>query len=396
MSPRRIVFAFTSFALVACGSSAAPREDSVPDAQAPDAGVEDASADDGGGSDAGPAVARVVAVSRAGQVASLDATEPFTVHANKDLGDPIGTLRCAGTMCITTHPSSGTLRILDALDLHVRGTLALGRKTPRDVALLDAHTALVSIAESASLVIFDPSTAAVTGSVDLSALADADGVPDAQELAHCGRRAFVQLARIDHTLPSPASDHPVLAVVDLDRKDDERVVDADPSMPGTQGVALANRPDFDMPTDCAAGTLAVSEPRPLMMGGSAFEQVDLKTLVATPLALDTGAEGGGFEPVDAEHHWMITHTEFGPGPSSHLEWVVPGSSSTYNTFAPEHIDDLALDRATGLIWFPDGCDPVPYPLCDAGLVPFHVLTAERATAAAVKVGFPPIEVEVAR
>lgn len=380
----------------------------VPDTGMPDGGTDaavlDGGRDDGavdggpldGGQDGGTASARIVAVSRAGQLASLDAVDPFAVRATADLGDAIGTLRCAGATCITTHPAASTLRILDALTLHVRGTVVLDRRTPRDVAILDDHTALVSTVEDGALVIVDLATATSTGTVDLSVLADADGNPDAQEVAHCGPRAYVQLARIDHTRPSPAEDHPVIAVVDLSRSGADRVVDADPATAGTQGVALLQRPDFDMPIDCAAGTLAVSEPRPLMAGGSAFEQVDLSTLVASRLPIDIGAEGGGFELVDAQRTWMITHTEFGPGPSSHLEWNLPGSMGTYNTFAPEHIDDLALDRATGLLWFPDGCDPAPYPACDAGLVPFHALTGERATAASLDVGFPPIEVELAR
>ena len=46
-------------------------------------------------------------------------------------------------------------------------------------------------------------------------------------------------------------------------------------------VALARRPAFDMPVDCAAGTLHVAEPMPLMRGGGGYEVVNLATLSAT-------------------------------------------------------------------------------------------------------------------
>jgi hypothetical protein len=202
---------------------------------------------------------------------------------------------------------------------------------------------------------------------------------------------------VDHGTEAPAPIGAALAVVDLDRSGDERIVDADPSVAGVQGIALAVRPNFDMPVDCAAARLYVAEPIPLMQGGGGYEEVDLDTLTARELPIATGAEVGGFEVVQPGEYWLITHTEFGPGPSSHLNFVGGTVPDTHNTFADEHVNDLALDRDTELLFFPDPCRPGPVNTgCDTGVHVFHAHTGMRAAALGLDVGFPPIELAISR
>jgi hypothetical protein len=106
---------------------------------------------------------------------------------------------------------------------------------------------------------------------------------------------------------------------------------------------------------------------------------------------------GGFEVVEPGLYWLITHTEFGPGPSSHLNLFGGSMPGTYNTFALEHVDDLALDRNGNQLFFPDPCFVAPSnPSCDRGLVVFHARIGTRTSAQAIDVGFAPIEVAVSR
>ena len=150
-----------------------------------------------------------------------------------------------------------------------------------------------------------------------------------------------------------------------------------------------------MPVDCAAGRLYVAEPVPLMQGGGGYEGVDLATLVAAELPIATGAEVGGFEVVAPGAYWLITHTEFGPGPSSHLNFVGGAMPDTYNTFAPAHVNELALDRAGNLLFFPDPCAPGPTnPGCATGVHVFQADSGAPLTAKGIDVGFPPIELTV--
>jgi hypothetical protein len=342
-------------------------------------------------------VPRLIALSRAGRIASLDIAAPWTVRASGNLGASISSARCRGGHCLIVHPAAESISVVAAPDLSVADPILLGPGAdPRDVAFVGEHTAVVSQYGRSELLEIDLATR-TTVPIDLSVLADADGLPEALRLASCGRRVFAQLRRVDHDTGAPASIGAAIAVIDLDRPNGDRVVDADPTTPGVQGIALAARPNFDMPIDCAAAILYVAEPAPVLQGGSRYEQVDLGTLTAREFPVDTGAEAGGFEVVAPGQYWLITHTDFGPGASSHLSFVGGTSSDTYNTFGSEHVDDLALDREEDLLFFPDPCSPGPAnPSCDSGVHVFHAHTGERAAPQAIDVGFAPIEVVVSR
>lgn len=340
---------------------------------------------------------RLIALSRAGRIASLDLAAPWTVRASGDLGATISSARCRGGRCLIVHPAADAISVVAASDFSVADPIVLAHGAdPRDVAFVDEHSIVVSQYGRSELLEIDLTTR-TTVPVDLSALADADGLPEVLRLASCGRRVFAQLQRVDHGTGAPASIGAAIAVIDLDRPNGNRVVDANLTIPGLQGIALAGRPNFDMPTDCAAGILYVAEPAPVLQGGSRYEQVDLSTLTAREFPVDTSAEAGGFEVVGPGQYWLITHTDFGPGASSHLNFIGGTSSDTYNTFAGEHVDDLAFDREEDLLFFPDPCSPGPAnPSCATGVHVFHAHTGERAAAEAIDVGFAPIEVAVSR
>lgn len=343
-------------------------------------------------------VPRLIALSRGGRIASLDIAVPWTVRAAGDLSATIASARCRGGRCLVVHPSpADSISVVAAADLSVADPIVLDRGAdPRDVAFVGDHTIVVSQYGRSELLEVDLTTR-TTVAIDLSALADADGLPEALRLASCGRRVFAQLRRVDHATGAPAPIGAALAVIDLDRPTGDRVVDADPTAPGVQGIALAGRPNFDMPVDCAAAILYVAEPAPVLQGGSRYEQVDLATLTAHEFPIDTGAEAGGFEVVGPGQYWLITHTDFGPGASSHLSFIGGGAPDTYNTFASEHVDDLAFDRDEDLLFFPDPCIRTPSnPSCDTGVHVFHAHTGMRAAEKAIDVGFAPIEVVVSR
>lgn len=337
---------------------------------------------------------RLVALSRDGKVASLDIANPWAVRASEDLGAPIASARCRGGRCLVVHPSVDSISIVDAAGLAPADPIVLERGAdPRDVAFISDDSVLVSQYGRPELLEIDLTTRKTTP-IDLSALADDDGLPEPLRLARCGRRVFVQLRRVDHESEVPAAIGAALAVIDLARTGADRVVDVDPDTRGVQGIALARRPNFDMPADCAAGMLYVAEPVPVLQGGGGYETVDLETLTAAELPIATGAEVGGFEVVEPGKYWLITHTDFGPGASSHLNLVGGTSSDTYNTFGMEHVNDLALDRDEDLLFFPDNCTTAPS--CDSGIHVFHAHTGERAIEAGIDIGFPPIEVVVSR
>jgi hypothetical protein len=131
-------------------------------------------------------------------MASLDLEPPFSVLATVDLGAPIASLRCARELCVVTHGSpTDALSIVDATDLSFRRLALEAGSDPRDVAILDATSLLVTYGERAYL---DRVTlpGGARSPIDLTSLADADGLPEAGRMALCDGRVFVQLARVDH------------------------------------------------------------------------------------------------------------------------------------------------------------------------------------------------------
>ena len=334
---------------------------------------------------------RLIVLSREGRIASVDLTAPWTVRASADLGSSVLSARCRAGRCLVVHGSGDAVSVVDANDLTLLDTVRLERGSdPRDAAFVNDHTAVISEYGRAELLVIDL-TSGAQATVDLSSLADEDRLPETLRLASCDTRVFAQLLRIDHETEAPAKIGAVLAVIDF--------ASASAPLEGTLTgtIALADRPKFDMPVDCEAGKLYVAEPRPLMREGGGYEQVDLTTLTASDLPIDTGAEVGGFEVAAPEGYWLITHTDIGPGPSSHLNFVGEGPPDTRNTFAIEHVNDLALDEAENLLFYPDACGTLPpRPACEAGVHVFRAHSGERIAAEPIDVGFPPIELAISR
>lgn len=340
---------------------------------------------------------RLIAVARDGHIASLDLDAPWIVRATAALGLPTGSTRCRAGRCLVVHPAEDAISIVAAEDLARGEPIVLEHGAePRDVALVDDDTAIVSLQGRAELLRIDLRRR-TSRAIDLGPLADPDGNPETLRLAHCGHLVLAQLLRIDRDSGLPTAEGPGLAAIDLDRPPGDEILDADPVTPGPQAIALAGSPNFDMPVDCASRRLWVAEPAPLMQGGGGYEVVDLETLRAAELPIATGAEVGGFEIVGPSAYWLITHTEFGPGPSSHLNFFGDTMPPTYNTFAEEHVNDLAVDRQANLLFFPDPCRPGPVNTgCDPGIHVFEADSGAPLGAHAVAVGFPPIEVALSR
>ena len=402
---RRCALIFPLLLAPGCGSGPPGHHDAAVDAAGSDTGTaHDASATsdsslDGDTLDGGAADrARLVVLGPDGELASLDVTAPFAIRASAELQAAAVSVKCGGLRCAVVHPSPvDSVDIIDALTLGVVRTYSLARGAdPRDATWLDDHTVVVTQYESAELVVIDVA-AQTTSAVSLAALADADELPEASRIVSCGHHAYVQLARIDHETGAESALGPALAVLDFDQPAAQRVVDVDPDMMGVQGVALASRANFDMPTDCVGARLFVAEPRPLFSGGGEYQVVDLDTFVASTFPFSNGAQVGGFEVVDATLGWRITHTDFGPGASSHLELVGAGLFPTYNTFSGYHVDELALDRVADLLFFPDPCTVTPSnQACQRGVHAFHAHSGERANEDPVDVGFDAIDLAIAR
>lgn len=145
---------------------------------------------------------------------------------------------------------------------------------PHDIAFASDARAFVSRYGSAGLIEIDPRTGAVRDTIDLSPLADGDGIPDMDRLFYRDPFLYVAIQRIDFGggtyAPVPPS---YLAVVDTR---DNSLVDVDAQAAGVQGIVLSGlNPSAPMIWDEASSLLLVPETGLYGALDGGVEKVDL-------------------------------------------------------------------------------------------------------------------------
>ncbi len=161
---------------------------------------------------------------------------------------------------------------------------------PHDFLLLSETRAYVTLYEESELLIVNPQTGLRTGSIDLSAYADADGIPEMDLMIRYGDYVFVSLQRLDRTRMFQPTGTSAVVVIDL-RTD--TIVDTDPRQPGTQAIELTRTNPVDMQYVAATGKILVAE------AGSYYTTDDGGLEFVDPVALTgegvlmTEAELGG-------------------------------------------------------------------------------------------------------
>lgn len=328
--------------------------------------------------------ARLITLSREGKMASLDVNAPWEVKATGDLGAVINSVRCRAGTCVIVHPSPiNALSIVNAqsLDLIERIPLEPG-SDPRDVAFTDDRTLVVSLYERSYLLELNLDNQAAR-QIDLSSLADKDGLPEAQMLASCGKQVYVQLQRISHSPEFASNTQPMLAVIDTWAKDKLHT------------LPLRLTPALDMNVDCERRQIVIAEPKSIIEGGGTVEKLNLHTSRTSPFLPEGEFANGGLLIVEPSLYWINQHTDIGPGPSSHLFLNQSSDNGAYNVFATEHVDNIAYDKTSGFLYYPNPCSTLGIPECGNGV---HVFNARTGVSVgdSIDPGFAPIEVQVSR
>lgn len=282
----------------------------------------------------------------------------------------------------------GTLQIIDPHGFETLQQIDVGAGSrPEDVLVLSPTRAYVTRAAATHLLRVNPITGRTTDVLDLSPLADADGIPEMARMARFGQRLFVQLQRIDEKTFQPVAPS-LLAVVDLAT---ETLVDADPTKPGVQAIELQGLiPSFDMQIEGPTRRLYVSVPS-LLFGGGGIEEIDLDLLRSNGFITSEAILGGdltGFVLVSSTRGYVLTHTDLLL--SSHLTAFsrLDGShqGEKFVTFA--QVDELAFDPATGQLFMPDPDSN--------GLRVFDAATGDQLTTVAIDTGATPVDLVIAR
>lgn len=369
ISLRAVLAALLSLPLAACLTGGADAPDAFP-APPPDSATP-------------AAQPRVLALGREGAIASLSLAAPWGVLASGQLGLPIASARCRAGVCAIVHPApDSAVSLVDSATLQLLQRITLPADSdPHDAVFTGDHTLVVSLHGRDHLLEIDTGTLAQRR-IELPGLADADGLPESHRLAACGRQVYLQLQRLDHESGQPGALPPLLAVIDTWAGD------------RLHTVPLALTPALDMQVDCNARTVLVMEPQPIIQGNGRVEMIDLRSgQVSNVLKPDEFANGGLLQ-VAPGVYWLNQHTDFGPGPSSHLSLVGGRMDGVYNVFATEPVDEFAWDAVSQRLFYPNPCSSLGQ-ACDNGVHVFDALSGDSA-GPSIDPGFAPVELAVSR
>jgi hypothetical protein len=295
-----------------------------------------------------------------------------------------------GLHYVVSGTPADELRVLDPTSFEpVRILQFDAGSNPQDVVIAGASV-FVSFFDRSAVRRFDLATGDVIASIDLAPFADGDGMPEAGRMIRDRNHLFVQCQRLDR---SPQAGDPVrgmIAVID-ERKNE--LVDADPTTPGAQAIALEGFwPRLEMQIE--GRRLYVSVPGGFHDQSGGIEAVDLDALRSLGFAYVEkqigAAQMSAFLLVSPTRGYFVHHTDLTQ--SSHLVSFARATGS----FIAEHfvsfglVERLAHDATTGSVFFPDN-DPTTH-----GIRVFDAATGAQLTMAPVNVGLPPADLVVAR
>jgi len=253
---------------------------------------------------------------------------------------------------------------------------------PHDVAVAGPHKAYVTRYERRELWIVDPGAASCAGffrgAIDLGPYADADGIPEMDQMGLVADRLFVSLERLDRNQPLfPPAGRSLLAVIDTPSDRVETVVALSGGNVFSETTGLAREP--------GTGKLVVAEAGDLRRtGDGGIERVDPFTLAAEGFFVteaDLGGSVTAFVLVSASKGYAIVEDE---ALQNFLVAFDPSGQARPRRifFSRYFLPDIAL-APDGTLWLADQTLPAP------GIRIFDTADDRQLTARAIDVGLPP-------
>lgn len=228
-----------------------------------------------------------------------------------------------GVIYVLNRFLANTIQAFDAESLRPLFHCSTGPVTnPHDIAVVDADKAYVTAYESNRLLIVNPSPRPdcsdfVTGSIDLSGFADADGVPEMDQMLIIGDRLYVSLEQLDRRNFFEPARNGCIVTIDVETDTVVTYVDLSGTNPfaSTKGLVRFN------------GDIVIAEAGRFGVNDGGIERMHPATNTVSGFFI-TGAELGG----DISDFVML---------SEHLGYVALSGPSTSTV--------VAIDPAAGRV-----------------------------------------------
>ena len=294
-----------------------------------------------------------------------------------------------GLIYIVNRFGGDNIQILDPANAFaVVGQFSVGNGSdPHDILVVSPNKAYVTRYNSTEIWIVDPSTGTRSGSIDLSSLSDADGIPEMDRMIRVGDRVFVTVQRLDRNTPlwDPVGESYV-AVIDVAT---DEAVDVDEDTAGTQPIVLIGYNPFStIDIDPASGRLCIAVVGDWGTADGGVEMINPTTLQSEGFVFDESKVGGDITDVvmaSADAGFVIyTDASF----NNVLQGFNPLSGEkTSFTYEPGGfvLQDIAL-APNGELFLTDRSPTNP------GIRIYDIGTATWLTTDPVDVGLPPFAI----
>lgn len=233
----------------------------------------------------------------------------------------------------------------------------VGAPNPYDIVEISPTKSYLVLYNSPRLFVFNPQTGAMSGSVDLTAFAGSDGIPEAAVVHAANGRAWVALQQLDRMAgyAPPARS----TVVAIDTTTDQ-LADLDAAMPGVQAsvsLTYGNPQTASATLDGNFWLVASTGTFGNRMDGG-IDVIDTRSgrVVATISAAELGADPGSLAVVSATRAWVVTRPSTDSGAVSRvlpitLAVAMPVGAPLFDR--PEPLSDLQLGP-DGNVWALNG------------------------------------------
>jgi hypothetical protein len=241
----------------------------------------------------------------------------------------------------------------------------------QDIAVVDSTRAYVSLLGSAEVLIVNPSTGEKTGAIDLSAYADADGLPEASQLAIKDGILFIATQNIYGWMPAGSSR--VIAV-----NAQTGAIIADIALPfQNQSGAFVELPSGKLAIACV-GNYGVND------GGIAV--IDTTALTASSIGITEDALGGDVISIamDSETtgYAIVSDAAF----NTILKRFTASTGEVSVAYSTDGYNLWGITVNDGELWVADRT------ITNPGVRVFDASTGSQKTSAPISVGLPPVSI----
>jgi hypothetical protein len=246
-----------------------------------------------------------------GFLGAISASNPWSVSRAPISVGLDSVLHSAFGKLYVVSPGDRTVRVVDPRWWTVERSIVLAPgDDPLDIKVVSPELAYVTRGGARQLLEVDLAAGTTREGVDLSVLADADGVPDQGTMAVHDGRLFIQLRRVNFDDPAPFP-QPFVAVVDLASN---QLVDVDPGRAGLQAIELDGTfPKMKMQVVEQTGKLLVSAT------GGFFDDGGIESRSSTWTACEVKVSRSARmttsrAPISARLSWSARKTAFSSTP----------------------------------------------------------------------------------